>query len=69
MPAHNIEGKNMNEMFQLDRVSSGPWKFQSWQKGVQLTLVKNPAYKAGPKMKLDRVVFRYILDTTSRSRR
>ena len=26
-------------------VSSGPWKFQSWQKGVQITVVKNPKYK------------------------
>jgi peptide/nickel transport system substrate-binding protein len=47
-------------------VSNGPWKFQSWQKGVQITLVKNPAFKAGPAMKLDRVVFRYILDTNAR---
>ena len=47
-------------------VSSGPWKFSSWQKGVQITVVKNPAYKAGPAMKLDRLVFRYILDTNSR---
>ena len=47
-------------------VSSGPWKFQSWQKGVQLTLVRNDKFKAGPTMKLDRVVFRYILDTNTR---
>ena len=30
-------------------VSSGPWKFQSWQKGVQITVVKNPRFKAGPR--------------------
>ena len=47
-------------------VSSGPWKFSSWQKGVQITVVKNPTFKAGPAMKLDRLVFRYILDTNSR---
>ena len=47
-------------------VSSGPWKFQSWQKGVQLTVVKNDRFRAGAKMKLDRVVFRYILDTNTR---
>lgn len=46
-------------------VSSGPWKFQSWQKGVQITLVKNPKYTIAP-MKLDRVVFRYIADTNAR---
>lgn len=66
-PAHIIKGKDMNEMFLNSvPVSSGPWKFQSWQKGVQITVVKNTAFKAGPQMKLDRLVFRYILDTNSR---
>ena len=32
----------------LDPVSSGPWKFQSWQKGVQITVVKNPRYTVAP---------------------
>jgi peptide/nickel transport system substrate-binding protein len=65
--AHVIRGKNMNQMFNDSiPVSSGPWKFLSWQKGLQITLVKNPRYRAGPPMKLDRVVFRYILDTNAR---
>jgi peptide/nickel transport system substrate-binding protein len=65
--AHVVRGKNMNQMFSNSiPVSSGPWKWQSWQKGVQLTLVKNPRFKAGPAMKLDRVVFRFILDTNAR---
>lgn len=65
--AHVIRGKNMNQMFNNSiPVSSGPWKFQSWQRGVQLTVVKNPRFKAGPPMKLDRVVFRFILDTNAR---
>jgi peptide/nickel transport system substrate-binding protein len=66
-PAHIIAGKNMNETFLNDvPVSSGPWRFQSWQKGVQLTVVKNARFRAGPAMKLDRLVFRYILDTNAR---
>jgi peptide/nickel transport system substrate-binding protein len=66
-PAHIIQGKNMNETFLNDvPVSSGPWRFQSWQKGVQLSVVKNNRFRAGPQMKLDRVVFRYILDTNAR---
>jgi peptide/nickel transport system substrate-binding protein len=68
-PAHVIAGKNMNEMFLNNipnGISSGPWRFQSWQKGVQLTVVKNARFRAGPQMKLDRVVFRYILDTNAR---
>jgi len=66
-PAHIIAGKDMNNTFLNDLpVSSGPWKFASWQKGVQITVTKNAAFKAGPTMKLDRLVFRYILDTNSR---
>ena len=66
-PAHIVKGKDMNEMFLNSvPVSSGPWKFASWQKGVQITVTKNTAFKAGPTMKLDRLVFRYILDTNSR---
>jgi len=66
-PAHIIAGKDMNNMFLNDiPVSNGPWKFQSWQKGVQIVVVKNNAFTAGPKMKLDRLVFRYILDTNAR---
>jgi peptide/nickel transport system substrate-binding protein len=66
-PAHIIRGQNMNEMFLNSvPVSSGPWRFDGWQKGVQLAVRKNAAFKAGTPMKLDRVVFRYILDTNAR---
>ena len=48
-PAHVIKGKDMNQMFLNSMpVSSGPWIFDSWQKGVQLTVEKNPRFKAGP---------------------
>ena len=50
--AHIVKGKNMNDMFLTSLpISSGPWKFASWQKGVQITVVKNPAYKASTAMK------------------
>jgi peptide/nickel transport system substrate-binding protein len=66
-PAHIIAGKDMNQTFLNDiPVSDGPWKFGSWQKGVQITVLKNNAFTAGPKMKFDRLVFRYILDTNAR---
>jgi peptide/nickel transport system substrate-binding protein len=65
-PAHITAGQDMNKIWTDSiPVSSGPWKFQSWQKGVQITLVKNPKYTIAP-MKLDRVVFRYIADTNAR---
>ena len=51
-------------MTRLD-IASGPFRFVSWQKGTQLILAKNNAYTAGPKAKVDRVVFRYIPSTAS----
>ena len=61
LPAHKVAGQDFNKLWAdgID-ISSGPFKFQSWQKGTQLTMVKNPAFKAGPASKLDRIVFRYI---------
>jgi peptide/nickel transport system substrate-binding protein len=65
--AHIVKGKDMNQMFLTSvPVSSGPWIFDSLQKGVQITVKKNTKFKAGPQMKLDRLVFRYILDTNAR---
>jgi peptide/nickel transport system substrate-binding protein len=61
MPAHKVAGQDFNKLWadSID-ISSGPFKFQSWQKGTQLTIVKNAAYRAGQSAKLDRIVFRYI---------
>lgn len=65
--AHIIKGQDMNQMFLNSvPVSSGPWLFDSWQKGVQIAVKANTKFAAGPKMKLSRVVFRYILDTNAR---
>ncbi len=61
MPAHKVAGQDFNKLWSdsLD-IASGPFKFGSWQKGTQLTILKNAAYKAGPSAKLDRIVFRYL---------
>jgi peptide/nickel transport system substrate-binding protein len=61
VPAHKVAGQDFNKLWSdsID-ISSGPFKFQSWQKGTQLTIVKNGAFKAMPASKLDRIVFRYI---------
>ena len=47
LPAHKVAGQDFNKLWadSID-ISSGPFKFQSWQKGTQLTLVKNGAFKA-----------------------
>ena len=61
MPAHKVAGQDFNKLWadSID-VASGPFRFQSWQKGTQLSIIKNGAFTAGPKAKLDRIVFRYI---------
>ena len=61
LPAHKTAGQDFNKLWadSID-ISSGPFKFQSWQKGTQLSIVKNGAFKAGTSAKLDRIVFRYI---------
>jgi peptide/nickel transport system substrate-binding protein len=61
MPAHKVAGQDFNKLWadSID-ISSGAFKFQSWQKGTQLSIVKNPAYRSGAQAKLDRIVFRYI---------
>ncbi len=65
-PAASLRGANVNTLYQssLD-VSSGPYRFSSWQKGTQLVLVKNATFRAGPQARLDRLVFRYIPNTAS----
>ncbi len=66
-PAHIIAGKNMNEMFLTSiPVSSGPWLFDKFVKGQQIEVTKNTKFKAGPPMKINRLVFRYVLDTNAR---
>jgi peptide/nickel transport system substrate-binding protein len=66
MPAHKVAGQNFNDLWRnsID-IASGPFRWQSWQKGTQMVLVKNNAFTAGPKAKVDRVVFRYIPSTPS----
>jgi peptide/nickel transport system substrate-binding protein len=66
MPAHKLGGQNFDDLWRngLD-VSSGPFRFVSWQRGTQLVLARNPSFSAGPKAKVDRLVFRYIPSTPS----
>jgi peptide/nickel transport system substrate-binding protein len=46
---------------------TGPFMFKSWRPGREVVLVRNPRYW-GTKAKLDRLVFRVILDRTARLR-
>src|SRR5262245_59801216 len=47
-------------------LGTGAYVLESWQKGAQLSLVKNPNYWQPGKPKVDRIVFRVVGDDNSR---
>jgi peptide/nickel transport system substrate-binding protein len=66
LPKHVLDGKDFNTYWN-DRVtvSSGPFEFKEWQRGVRLELVRNERWwRAGPDRLpwLDRIVFRFVKD-------
>ncbi|MEP6873242.1 MAG: ABC transporter substrate-binding protein [Burkholderiales bacterium] len=46
-------------------IGTGPFKFDSWAKGSSVTLVKNDAYRNAPAVKLKKVTFRFISDSSA----
>lgn len=65
VPSKILAGKDRNtEMKDGYSWSAGPWKIEKWEKGVSITLVPNDKYW-GDKPKLDKVVFKFIPDTTA----
>ena len=67
MPSHLLEGKDRDkETADGYTWSGGPWMMPAggWQKGTQVTLVPNPNYW-GTKPKLDKIVFKFITDTSA----
>ena len=65
IPAHKVAGQNFNNTWanSID-ISSGPFKFGSWQKGSQLVLTRNTQY-GGTQAKINQIVFRFIPDTNT----
>jgi len=43
-------------------VGTGPFKFDSWAKGAQITLVKNDQYRDAGKVAMKKVTYRFISD-------
>lgn len=54
-----------DQKFNLEPVGSGPYKLQTWQKGVQTTLVANETYWRG-KPPFKTVTFRVVPDVSTR---
>jgi peptide/nickel transport system substrate-binding protein len=66
LPAHILEGEDFETVMndELPDVSSGPYVFESWDRGTQLRLVRNDDYWDGD-VALDEIVMRYVPDTTT----
>jgi len=64
VPKHVVE-KIGKDAFNLHPVGSGPYKFETWQRGVQVTLSRNDAYW-GDKGPFKTAVFRAVPDAATR---
>lgn len=47
-------------------IGTGPFKFENWERGSHITLVRNPDYWDQPKPYIDRLVFKIIADGSAR---
>ncbi|HWC13586.1 MAG TPA: peptide ABC transporter substrate-binding protein [Actinomycetota bacterium] len=70
-PKHAIEGENFNKIWNkawVDKngepIGSGPFLFESYNKGADLTLVKNENYWQEP-AHVDEIVFRFLPETNT----
>ena len=68
LPFHALRGENLARIW-VDRIDnprtgrpigSGPFLVQSWERGRQLTLMRNPAYWGSHRSYLDRIVVRFF---------
>jgi peptide/nickel transport system substrate-binding protein len=72
-PAHVLKGEDFNKIWSNcvcnpktgTPISNGPFLLQSYHKGSDVVLVRNPKGWAGPRAKLSKVIFRFIQDTNS----
>lgn len=70
-PKHAIEGENFNKIWNKcwcdgagEPVSNGPFLFESYKKGAELTLVKNDNFWGEP-AHLDEIVYRFLPETNT----
>lgn len=72
LPQHALSGQNFNQVWRNDvnnpktgrPVNNGPYLLSGWQRGQQLTLVRNPRYY-GRKAFLGRIVYRFVPNTAT----
>ncbi|HEU5277888.1 MAG TPA: peptide ABC transporter substrate-binding protein [Gaiellaceae bacterium] len=72
LPKHVLQGEDYNKIWSNcvcnpkngKPIGNGPYLLQSYRKGTDATLVRNPRWH-GPKAKLAKIIFRFIQDTNS----
>ncbi|SDH98026.1 ABC transporter substrate-binding protein [Alloyangia pacifica] len=68
VPAHIYEGTEFATNPQNQHpIGTGPFMFESWERGSAITLVKNPNYWKDGLPYLDKIVFSIIPDSASRA--
>jgi peptide/nickel transport system substrate-binding protein len=65
LPKHELEGENIDKVWNNEiTVASGPFEFDSWNKGTDATIKRNENYW-GEMAALDEIIFRFILDSNT----
>lgn len=68
VPAHIYEGTDYaNNPMNATPIGTGPFKFETWEKGNYIHLVKNPDYYLDGLPHLDEIFYRVIPDAASRA--
>jgi peptide/nickel transport system substrate-binding protein len=76
LPEHALRGENLEEIWsdRIDNpktgrpIGNGPFLVERWERGEQLTLVRNPRYWGSHRAYLDRIVLRYTNDAAENAR-
>jgi peptide/nickel transport system substrate-binding protein len=72
LPQHALSGQDFDEVWRNNinnpktnrPIASGPFLLQSWNRGTNMTFVRNERYW-GPKAYLSRIIFRFVPDTNT----
>lgn len=68
MPKHIFEGTDIRNNPAVNKpIGTGPFKFAKWEKGNYIQLDRNEKYWREGRPYLDRVIFRFIADASTRS--
>lgn len=70
LPAHVLEGEDFDTVWNDgiidpgtdEPIASGPFQFEEWERGQQITIVRNEGFWGEPAL-LDQITFRYIEET------